>query len=65
MKNQQKNNPGSAEKNPQSNRLSDYPDGNDDVKLQADRIPGNQTDQPYTEGKTIAEATDPSKLSDI
>jgi hypothetical protein len=50
----------------EAGKLSDYPDGNiDEVKLQTDSIPGNQTDQPYTEGKSIAEATDPSKLSDL
>ena len=45
-------------------RLSDYPDGNLDEDLNTDSIPGNQTDQP-TVAKSIDEATDPSKLSDL
>lgn len=37
----------------------------DDPHNHTSSIPGNQTDQPRPEGKTIAEATDPTKLSDI
>lgn len=44
-------------------RLSDYPEGTDETDAQ--NIPGNQTDQPNTEGKSIDEATDPAKLSDL
>lgn len=50
----------------QPGRLSDYPEGNtDDTAAQTQSIPGNQTDQPRTEGKSVGEATDPSKLSDL
>lgn len=45
-------------------RLSDYPEGNTN-ETDAQNIPGNQTDQPDTEGKSIDEATDPAKQSDL
>lgn len=46
-------------------RLSDYPNGNidDDVNLNTDTIPGDQTNKPTT--KSVGEATDPSKLSNL
>ncbi len=48
----------------EAGKLSDYPDGNlDDVQQQTESIPGNQTDQPDTENRSIDESTDPSKLS--
>jgi hypothetical protein len=37
----------------------------EEVKRQTESIPGNQTDQPYTSGRSFEEATDPSKLSDL
>jgi hypothetical protein len=40
-------------------------DESDEVKRQTESIPGNQTDQPFTSGRTFEEATDPSKLSDL
>ena len=50
----------------QAGKLSDYPEGNtDEVQSQTDSIPGNQTDQPQVAGKSMKDATDPSKLSDL
>jgi hypothetical protein len=55
----------SEENTTDAGKLSDYPDGNlDEDGLDADTIPGNQTDQPTVE-KSVDEATDPSKLSDL
>lgn len=49
----------------EAGKLSDFPDGNlDEEDSNTDSIPGNQTDQP-TVGKSIDEATDPSKLSEL
>lgn len=47
----------------EAGKLSDYPDGNPDDTT-PDSIPGNQTDQPAV-GKSVDEATDPEKLSDL
>jgi hypothetical protein len=48
----------------QSGRLSTYPDGNLEETQLAESLPDNEIDvRPH--GRTIAEATDPSKLSDI
>ena len=47
----------------QAGQLRDFPDGEiDEVKNQTDTIPGKHTEQPI--GKTVDEATDPSKLTD-
>jgi hypothetical protein len=47
----------------EAGKLSDYPYGNlDDPELQSEANEGNSTNKP--EGRTIDEATDPSKLSD-
>ena len=43
-------------------KLSDYPDGNIDKPAASETIP-EESNQP--QGKSIAEATDPSKLSDL
>ncbi len=43
-------------------KLSDYPDGNIDKSAASGTIP-EESNQP--QGKSIAEATDPSKLSDL
>jgi len=49
----------------EAGKLSDYPEGNlDDALLQNDALAGNPIDH-QPEGRTIDEATDPSKLSDI
>jgi hypothetical protein len=48
-----------------SAKMSDAEGNTKEMSAQTQSIPGNQTDQPTTEGKTIAEATDPSKLSDL
>lgn len=51
---------------PDSERLSDYPEGNlADDRYHSESVPGNETKLPQSNGRTIAEATDPSKLSDI
>jgi len=42
------------------------PDGHsDDRTHKAGRLPGGSTASPRPRGKTISEATDPSKLSDL
>jgi hypothetical protein len=47
----------------EAGKLSDYPDGNfDDPELQSEANEGISTNKP--EGRSIEEATDPSKLSD-
>ena len=47
-------------------RLSDYPDGNLDGKEDLTKSAFNdEVDLPESSGKTISEATDPSKLSDL
>ena len=46
----------------ESGKLSDYPVGNLDKNLTADTGPEDQTSP---EGRTMSEATDPSKLPDI
>ena len=49
-----------------SGKLSDYPDGNIEVSTsEADDPAVNQNDLSQPVGRTMAEATDPSKLSDI
>jgi len=49
-----------------SAKLSDYPDGNlEDASSETNNTSENQIDLPQPSGRTMAEATDPSKLSDI
>ena len=44
-------------------KLSDYPDGNVDANQQKDGMPNNQNNKP--QAKSVDEATDPSKLSQL
>jgi hypothetical protein len=49
-----------------SGRLSAYPDGNlDKETLPVENLTDKETDDRRPHGRTIQEATDPSKLSDI
>jgi hypothetical protein len=72
METKNQNNPGNTnDKNTNHNLQPDNKakncpeDETDEVKRQTESIPGNQTDQPFTSGRTFEEATDPSKLSDL
>jgi|GEM_PF-4209165 len=57
---------GNLEGRTAAKRLSDYMDGNLElIRTQAENIPDNANDSHQLAGRTISEATDPSKLSDI